>query len=186
MKKLLVLSALFSTACLETLEEYEYEYEDTNSEEIDWDNDWLEDDASEKEVSAWISWHPDGMVLNIDDGDPNTVYYFGITQTNGAYDNNADAQQAWQWTAEDCHLGYGSMSYCHAIPSGAVSLELYSTYDVDGVTEIDDPQFTYFKQEHEPGLTYFLEDTSNEKCYVWGDLPAYYDDYDYACEYVAW
>jgi hypothetical protein len=33
-------------------------------------------------------------------------------------------------------------------------------------------------------MTYILDDPANEACYVWGDMPAYYDDFMYLCEYM--
>ena len=145
-------------------------------------------EPSVEPLSAWVVWDSDGALLNVENADDNSLFYFGIAQTqHGAYTSSAQAEAAQQWTAEDCTGQSGQGDFCHEVPSavdGYASLELISS-SYGSQTSEGDPQYTLLTEALEQdGFTYILDDSANEKCYVWGDTPAYYDDFYYSCEYM--
>ena len=195
---------LLSTACLEVKTE-DTSLEPSNSPttdpedtgDTDTDDPVDTGDAPVEPVSAWVMWDSDGAILNLENVDSDAVYYFGIAQTNGNT-NSADANNAYLWVAEDCFLGYTGpdgeldFAYCHEVPAaedGYVGLELINVDGTDGVTESGNPQYTYLSDSDDGGndmtwgYTYILDDASNEMCYVWGNEPAFYDEYWYSCEW---
>ena len=190
---------LFSTACLEVKDT------DTSLEEPGEDTsvpaDTADTDVPAAPMSAWISWNADGATLNIENA-TDSVYYFGMAQTNDNT-NSVDANNDWLWVAEDCHYGYTGpnstevqFKYCHEVPADDdgdtyIALELISLRDTAGVTQTGNPQNTYLTQNHPDdgseltwGYTYILEDATNQECYVWGNSPAFYDDFYYACTWM--
>ena len=138
-------------------------------------------------MQAWITWDGDSALLNLENASDDSVYYFGMAETKGAYTSTITAEESGAWTAEDC-TGFSQQGdYCHEVPASADGygyLELING-SINDLTTTGDPQYTLFNAELAgDGMTYVLDDVSNGTCYVWGDMPAYYDDFAYACEYM--
>lgn len=190
MTRLMTLSALlFSTACLEV------KTDDTSSEpsseaSLEPSGEPSSDTGTEPEpaeLAAWISWDGESALLTLENSSADSIYYFGMAETKGAYTSTADAESADLWTAEDCSGLSGQGDYCHEVPEssdGFGYLELI-TGSINDLSTSGDPQYTLFDQTlATDGMTYILDDPANEACYVWGDMPAYYDDFMYLCEYM--
>lgn len=188
MTRFMTMSALLlSTACLEA------KTDDTSSEPS---NDTATEPSGEPsadtaveeaEMEAWITWDGDSALLNLENASDDGIYYFGMAETKGSYTSTISAEDAGAWTAEDC-TGFSQQGdYCHEVPAsddGFGYLELING-SINDLTTTGDPQYTLFNQTlADDGMTYVLDDVSNGACYVWGDMPAYYDDFAYACEYM--
>lgn len=187
MTRFMTMSALLlSTACLEV------KTEDTSSEPSD---DTAVEPAGEPSgdtaveeaaMQAWITWDGDSALLSLENASDDSIYYFGMAETKGAYTSTLSAEDAGAWTAEDCSGFSQQGDYCHEVPEtidGFGYLELING-SINDLTTTGDPQYTLFNQSlADDGMTYVLDDVSNSKCYVWGDMPAYYDDFA-SCEYM--
>lgn len=187
MTRYFALAALImSTACLEV------KNEDTSLEPSNDPTDTADtgDDTGTvptAPMNAYVSWDADGALLTIENADPTAIFQFGIAETNG-FANNAEATDAGLWTAEDCNIGMSSFQFCHELDAvttdGYAALELISVGTPSEVSETGNPQNTLLNEGLAPRLTYILDDFGNGVCYVWGNVPGYYDDYYYLCEYM--
>ena len=189
MTRFMTMSALLlSTACLEA------KTDDTSSEPVTETDTGTSTDTGETTdtgteepaLTAWVTWNADGALLNIENASDDSTYYFGMAETKSVYTSTLDAENAGAWTAEDC-TGFSQQGdYCHEVPAaidGYAYLELVSAAFGE-TTTTGDPQNTLFTQElANDGMTYVLDDPANGLCYVWGDMPAYYDDFA-SCEYM--
>ena len=194
MTRFMTMSALLlSTACLEA------KTDDTSSEPSNEASGEPSNEASgepssdtgtepeEEPLEAWITWDGDSALLNLENASDDGIYYFGMAETKGAYTSTLDAENAGAWTAEDC-TGFSQLGdYCHEVPAavdGFGYLELIRTDSINNLTTTGDPQYTLFYQTlADDGMTYILDDVINGLCYVWGDMPSYYDDFA-SCEYM--
>jgi hypothetical protein len=190
MTRIITMSALLlSTACLEVKSD-DTALEPSNEPSGEPSLEPSEEPSTEpstEPVAAWVAWDSDGALLNIENADDTALYYFGMAETKGSYTSTADAESGNAWTAEDCSGLSSQGDFCHEVPGtvdGYTSLELISAGFGD-VTTSGDPQNTLFTDIlASDGMTYVLDDAANGMCYVWGDMPAYYDDFLYACEYM--
>ena len=192
MTRLMTMSALLlSTACLEV------KTDDTSSEpsseaSVEPSSEASGEPSSDTgvepaEMQAWITWDGDSALLSLENASEDSIFYFGMAETKGAYTSTLDAEGAGAWTAEDC-TGFSQQGdYCHEVPAsseGFAYLELING-SINDLTTTGDPQYTLFNAELAgDGMTYVLDDVVSGMCYVWGDMPAYYDDFAYACEYM--
>lgn len=187
-----LLALLLSTACLETKTddtstEPSNEPVDIGPEATGSGSENTGTTIDPEPISASIIWDNDGALLTIENASPDSLLYFGIAQTRGTYSSTAEAEIYSQWTAEDCSGQSSQGDYCHEVPEavdGFASIELISS-SFGSQTSVGDLQYTLFTNDLAYyGFTYILDDPANEKCYVWGDNPAYYDDFYYICEYM--
>ena len=97
------------------------------------------------------------LEVEIDDPAGRTSWSFGMAET--------EAGEAG-WYGEDCFVGLGAYTHCHAFEGDTLVLQRVRT-----PAEVESGESTLFW----PGmnLTYVLDD--GDDCWVWGHDPSYYD-----------
>ena len=109
MRNLLLLATATSFACI-PIGEYDEEF--TNS-------DVQYEDNFEQEVVVTVNWNNSGVVLEVENSDPNGRYSFGLAENSGSC-----LDSEWGcWTGEDCYMGFdltsgGNLTYCHPVYGG--------------------------------------------------------------------
>ena len=155
MTRLMTMSALLlSTACLEV------KTDDTSSEpsseaSVEPSSEASGEPSSDTgveepaDLQAMINWDGDSALLTLMNASEDSIFYFGMAETKGAYTSTLDAEDSGAWTAEDC-TGFSQQGdYCHEVPAsseGYAYLELING-SINDLSTTGDPQYTLFNAE---------------------------------------
>ena len=138
---------------------------------------------------ADIDWNEEQLVLKIKNGD-SIQLEFGIVETSD--ECSADTVYGC-WTGESCSATSGYISpdgssigpYCHPVGTTGVTLEYSAnlTDVMDGVTgtNVIEGGRTGFpapteEESYEYKVTYYLNNTNSQDCWVWGVNPEYFEE----------
>jgi len=171
MRNLLLLATATSFACI-PIGEYDEEF--TNS-------DVQYEDNFEEEVVVTVNWNNSGVVLEVENSDPNGRYSFGLAENSGSC-----LDSEWGcWTGEDCYMGFdltsgGNLTYCHPVYEGVNNIYYGATPDA-----VQEGHSTVFgNSTFRSVVTYVLDNHASledESCWVWGADTSYYNGFYKDC-----
>jgi hypothetical protein len=131
---------------------------------------------------AQVVWGEEGLDLIITGGSGYN-FEFGIVQNDDGCEfvNEADDDDTVCWEGEAC-LANSTNSICH--PAGSSGTQLsYTANGLSGEADINAGDNTAFPDDsYEFLVTYYLKETTENRCWVWGLETEYFTDQDFSCD----